>query len=66
MTKLFGKPLRAFATTLFWKHHRGTRLIAVPNGNNAKDWAIRSQAPKPVMQGHGEGSETRWLWVRGV
>ena len=58
-TKLFGNPLRAFATTLFRKLYRGTRLIAVPNGNNAKDWAIRSQAPKPVTQGYGEGSETR-------
>ena len=26
-------------------------------------WAIRSQAPKSDMQGHGEGSETRWLSV---
>ena len=28
-------------------------------GKKAKDWAIRSQAPKPVMIGHGEGSETK-------
>ncbi len=26
-------------------------------------WIIRSQAPKSVMQGHGEGSETRWFSV---
>ena len=33
-------------------------------GKNENDkWAIRSQAPKSVMQGHGEGSETRWLSV---
>ena len=25
-----------------------------------EDWAIRSQAPKSVMIGYGEGSETRW------
>ena len=43
---------------------QGTRLIAEPNGNKVRDWAIRSQAPKPVMQGHGEGSETRCLWAR--
>jgi hypothetical protein len=29
-----------------------------------KDWVIRSQAPKSVMRGYGEGSETRWAWVR--
>jgi hypothetical protein len=28
-----------------------------------KDWAIRSQAPKLVMIEHGEGSESRRLWV---
>ena len=47
------------------KFGEGTRLITVPNGKNEKDWEIRSQAPKPAKQGHGEGSETRWLWVRG-
>ena len=26
-------------------------------------WIIRIQAPKSVMQGHGEGSETRWFSV---
>ena len=26
-------------------------------------WAIRSQAPKVVMQDYGKGSETRWKWV---
>jgi len=33
------------------------------NGNNVKDWAIRSQAPKLVMIEYGEGSTTRRLWV---
>ena len=33
-------------------------------GKNDRDiWIIRSQAPNPVMQGHGEGSETRWFSV---
>ena len=56
-----GKLLRAFTTTLIWKHIRGTRLIAEcdllrrcttrkswasPNGNNVKDWTIRIQASK--------------------
>jgi len=65
ISKLFGKPLRAFATTLVGKPSKGTRLIAVPNGNNAKDWAIRSQAPtgdikQQQLPAYGEGSETRW------
>jgi hypothetical protein len=38
---MFGKSLRAFTTTLNWKLLRGTRLIAVPNGKNVKDWVIR-------------------------
>jgi hypothetical protein len=32
-----------------------------------KSWkieSIRSQAPKSVMSGYGEGSETKWLWAR--
>jgi hypothetical protein len=29
-------------------------------GKKARNWAIRSQAPKPVMVGYGEGSETKW------
>ena len=44
-----GKPLRAFTTTLFWKHYRGTWLIANPNGKKVKDWAIRSHVPNLVM-----------------
>ena len=54
-----GDTLRALTTTLIWKHLRGTRLIAEPNGNKVKDWAIRSQAPKFVMLEYGEGSTTR-------
>lgn len=43
---------------------RGTRLTVEPNGNNVKDWAIRSQAPKLVMvKSIGEGSETKRLRV---
>ena len=60
-----GKSLRALTTTSFEKSYEGTRLIAEPNGKKVRDWVIRSQAPKPVMLGHGEGSETRCLWVRG-
>ena len=37
--------------------------MAGSNGNNVRDWAIRIQAPIAAMQGYGEGSETRWLWV---
>lgn len=44
-----GKLLRAFTTTLFWKHHRGTWLIANPNGKKVKDWIIRSHVPNLVM-----------------
>ena len=29
-------------------------------GKKSRNWAIRSQAPKAVMVGYGEGSETRW------
>jgi hypothetical protein len=43
-----GKTLKTFTTTLSWKHYRGTRLITVPNGNNVKDWVIRSQSPKAI------------------
>lgn len=55
-----GDTLRAFTTTFIWKHLKGTRLIAEPNGKKVKDWAIRSQAPKFVKQEYGEGSTTKW------
>ena len=40
---------------------RGNDLVYVKNDRNI--WIIRSQAPKSVMQGYGEGSETRWFSV---
>ena len=63
MTKLSGSPSRVFTTILLWKHFKRTRLIVVSNGNNVKNWVIRSQAPKLVMIEHGEGSTSRRLWV---
>jgi hypothetical protein len=45
------------------KSVRGSRLIAEPDGKIVKDWIISSQAPKLVMIEHGEGSESRRLWV---
>lgn len=39
-----GKFLTALATIFVWQQTRRTRLIVDPNGNNAKDWKIRSQA----------------------
>ena len=59
--KLFGKALRAFTTTSVSKVSGGTRLIAGSNGNNVKDWVIRSQTSKPVKQGHEEGPTTTRL-----
>ena len=33
---------KASVTTCLWKHRQGTRLIAVPNGNNTEDiWVTR-------------------------
>jgi len=42
---------------------RGTRLIAEPNGNNVKNWIIRSQVPDLAMIENGKGSTTRRQWV---
>ena len=36
-----GNSLRALNTTFGWKQPKGTRSIAVHNGNNFKDWVIR-------------------------
>jgi len=58
-----GKALRALVTTLILKIIRGTQIIPGSNSNKTKDWAIRIQAPKFVMQEYGEGSETRWRSV---
>lgn len=43
-----GDTLRVFTTTCLWKHLQGPRLIAVPNGKNVKNWAIRSQGSKDI------------------
>ena len=52
-----GKLLRAFTTTPIWKHFGGTRLIAVPNGNNVKDWTIRSAIIYIRLVGYDNHSE---------
>jgi hypothetical protein len=43
------RALRALATTLIMKVFRGPRIIAVTNSKKARDWAIRSQALKVVI-----------------
>ncbi len=45
-SQIAGKPLQPLLPLYNGNIYRGTRLIAVPNGKNAKDWVIRSQAPK--------------------
>jgi len=55
---------------------KGTRLIAVPNGKNAKDWTIRHREPNNDMIVYtsydvfstpkwrsGSGSTTAKVWV---
>ena len=42
-----GEFLQAFATKSKWKHLDG-QVNSLGYGNNAKDWIIRSQAPKGV------------------
>jgi hypothetical protein len=44
-----GKLLRALSTTLAMKVVRGTRLIAVYNGNKERDWMIRRRVPKSAI-----------------
>lgn len=44
-----GKFLRALFTTLSSKDIKGTRLTAVPNGKNNRDWIIRSQDSKQFI-----------------
>jgi len=47
---LTGNSFRALATTLLLETtDRGSQLIAEPDGKKARDWTIRSQAPKFVM-----------------
>ena len=43
-----GTPLELFATTFTRKLVKGTVVIPLPNGNKARDWAIRSLPPKFV------------------
>ena len=64
-TPCSGKPLRALTTTLLWKHNKGTRLTAVPNSNNVKDWAIRSVLSKSdkIMAGYERPSTTERVLV---
>jgi len=58
-----GNTLRALVTIFILKKIKRTQLIAGSNSNKTKDWAIRIQAPKFIMQEYGEGSETRWRSV---
>ena len=44
-TWLSGNPLEPLLPLLVRKPQQGTRLMAVPNGNNARDWAIRRRLP---------------------
>ncbi len=60
-SQIAGKPLEPLLPLHRGNYYEGTRLIAVPNGKNAKDWAIRSQAPTVID--YGEGSETKCEWV---
>ena len=54
-----GNLLRALATTLLLETlNRGSCLIDKPDGKNAKDWTIRSQASKLDMIEYEEGSTT--------
>ena len=62
-TPCCGKPLRAFTTTSRWKHCEGTRLIAESNGNNVKDWAIRSVTSYCRLVDYGRHSETERVLV---
>jgi len=54
-----GNLLRALATTLLLETlNRGSCLIDKPDGKNARDWTIRSQASKLDMIEYEEGSTT--------
>lgn len=57
-----GKPLTLQLPIMILKRTCG-QVNSLVNGKNVEDWAIRIQAPKTVMQGQGEGSETRRLSV---
>lgn len=55
-----GKPLKPQDTKLVWKHTSGRQEMSGKVIILEDTWAIRSQAPKSVMIGYGEGSETKW------
>ena len=57
-----GNPLTAFVTIPDWKLSGRTRSIAEPKGNKTKDWAIRSQAPKPVNDKGMEKVQRLKVW----
>lgn len=63
MTKLRGTPYSLHYHSHLETDMRNSVNCRTSNGNNVKDWAIRSQAPKLDMIEHGEGSTTRRLWV---
>lgn len=64
-TSSCGKPLRASATTCAAKAAQGPRLMPVPNGNNAEDWAIRRRAATGVstLPAYAAVSETAMMSV---
>jgi hypothetical protein len=46
---------------VFWlQRNTGGMVIILMMSLLKAKWAIRSQAPKSVMIGYGEGSETKW------
>jgi hypothetical protein len=53
-----GDTLRALTPTLFRKLYRGSRVMTGSDRKNVRDWAIRIQVPKFVMQEYGKGSTT--------
>jgi len=66
--QIAGTPLELYILLHIRKLYVGTQLIAGSNSKKYKDWAIRSQAPKLInsINKHGEGSETRCLWVKKI
>ena len=53
-----GNSLEPLLLPINLKRLWGPRLIAEPNSKNVEDWTIRSQGPKPVIRGYGQGSTT--------
>ena len=58
-----GNSLELLLPPLIGNDQKGTRLIAVPNGKNAKDWIIRHREPKDVMIVYGSGSTIAKAWT---